>query len=79
MLNFRTPPSLTNRDALSRLEECIDTLDDGATLTREAAVSCLTDDESEQTEARDQIEQLLLKGHLYQVAEEIRIPPRRYD
>ena len=79
MSNSQTPLSPTNRTALQRLEECVETLDDDAALTRETAVDCLTDGEFEHTEATQQIEQLLLKGYLYEVDEELRIPPRPYD
>ena len=79
MPNSRTSLSPTNRDALRRLETCVETLDDEVVFTHEMAVDCLTDGEFEQPEARQQIEQLLLKGYLYEVDEELRIPPRPYD
>lgn len=79
MSNSRTPLGPTNRKVLHHLEECVGALDDDATLTHETAIDCLTDGEFEHTEATQQIEQLLLKGYLYEVDEEIRVPPRPYD
>lgn len=79
MRNSRTSLNRTNREALDHLEACVDAADDGTVLTRETAVACLTDGAFEATEAREQIEQLLLKGYLYEVEGELRIPPRSYE
>lgn len=79
MSNSRTPLGPTNRKVLAHLEECVEARDDDVALTHEAAIDCLTDGEFEYTEATQQIEQLLLKGYLYEVEDEIRVPPRPYD
>ena len=79
MSNSRTSMSPTNREVLHQLEEYVETLDEEAALTREMAIDCLTDGEFEQREAHQQIEQLLLKGYLYEVDDALRIPPRPYE
>ena len=79
MSNSRTSLSPTNRTVLHRLEGYVETLDEEAVLTRKLAIECLTDGEFEQAEAHQQIEQLLLKGYLYEVDEALRIPPRPYE
>ena len=79
MSNSRTSLSPTNQTVLHRLEEYVETLDEEAVLTRKLAIKCLTDSEFEQAEAHQQIEQLLLKGYLYEVDDALRIPPRPYE
>lgn len=79
MSNSRTPLSPADRDALEQLEAYVKTAGDETVLTRETAVAHLVEGEFEQAEARERIEQLLLKGYLYEVDEELRIPPRPYD
>ena len=48
-------------------------------LTQKLAIECLIDGDFQQAEAHQQIEQLLLKGYLYEVDEALRIPPRPYE
>jgi membrane protein required for beta-lactamase induction len=76
MKNPRTLIGPGERDVLDHPEACVDASPDDEPLTRELAVAYLTAQGVERVEASDRIEQLLLKGYLYEVGEEIRIPPR---
>jgi hypothetical protein len=49
---------------------------DDETLTREAAITHLVKQDFGRPDAQAHIEQLLLKGYLYEVNGELRIPPR---
>ena len=75
MENSRTPLNPREEEVLEHLEQSLDTADD-ETLTREAAVGHLVTQDFERPDAQAHIEQLLLKGYLYEVDEELRIPPR---
>jgi hypothetical protein len=76
MENSRTPINASEKAVLAHLEQYLDTAGDDETLTREAAIAHLAQQEFERPDARAHIEQLLLKGYLYEVEEELRIPPR---
>ncbi len=76
MDNSRTPINSKEEAVLEHLEQYLDTASDDETLTREAAVGHLVQQDFERPDARAHIEQLLLKGNLYEVDEELRIPPR---
>jgi len=76
MKNPRTPIGPGERDVLDHLEAYDDANADDEPLTRETAVEHLTEQGFGRVEASDRIEQLLLKGYLYEVGEELRIPPR---
>jgi hypothetical protein len=76
MENSRTPIEPGERDVLDHLEASVDANADDESLTRETAISYLTEQGFGHVEARDRIEQLLLKGYLYEVGAELRIPPR---
>ena len=76
MKNSRTPIEPGERDVLDHLEASVDANADDESLTRETAISYLTEQGVGRVEASDRIEQLLLKGYLYEVGEELRIPPR---
>jgi hypothetical protein len=76
MENSRTPINSSEEAVLAHLEQYLDTTGDDETLTRETAVAHLAQQEFERPEAQTHIEQLLLKGYLYEVEEELRIPPR---
>jgi membrane protein required for beta-lactamase induction len=76
MRNPRTPIGPGKRDVLNHLEAYVDANADDDPLTREMAVTYLTEQGVGRVEARDRIEQLLLKGYLYEVDEDLRIPPR---
>ncbi|ELZ32394.1 hypothetical protein C472_15709 [Halorubrum tebenquichense DSM 14210] len=54
----------------------LEEMGDTDSLTRETAIIYLEDQGIKPADARDIIEQLLLKGYLYEVGDEIRIPPR---
>ncbi|WP_080509318.1 hypothetical protein [Candidatus Halobonum tyrrellensis] len=78
MGNARTPVSPGQRAVLEHLEAYADDHDvDG--LPRETAVEHLATHDIEAADARDRIEALLLKGYLYEVDGELRIPPRPYE
>jgi hypothetical protein len=76
MENSRTPINASEKAVLEHLEQYLDTAGDDETLTRETAVGHLVQQEFERPDAQAHIEQLLLKGYLYEVEEELRIPPR---
>jgi hypothetical protein len=76
MRNPRAPIGPGERDILDHLEASVDASPDDEPLTRETAVTYLTEQGVGRVEASDRIEQLLLKGYLYEVGEELRIPPR---
>lgn len=76
MSNPRRPIESGEQDILDHLEAYIDASADNGPLTRETAVTYLIEQGIGRVEASDRIEQLLLKGYLYEVGEEIRIPPR---
>ena len=76
MENSRTPINAREKAVLAHLEQYLDTAADDETLTREAAVAHLVKQDFERPDAQAHIEQLLLKGYLYEVDEELRVPPR---
>jgi hypothetical protein len=76
MGNPETPITPGERDVLEQLETYVETTADTEPLTRETALTYLSEQGFERHEASDRIEQLLLKGYLYEVGEELRIPPR---
>lgn len=76
MANSRTPINSSEEAVLDHLEQYLDTAGEDETLTREDAISHLVEQDFERADARTHIEQLLLKGYLYEVGDELRIPPR---
>ena len=74
MENSRTPITTSEEAVLDHLEQYLDTAGDDEPLTRDDAVAHLMDQGVERADARAHIEQLLLKGYLYEVNEELRIP-----
>ena len=74
MRNSRTPISSSEETALDYLKQYVDVTADDESVTREDAVAHLMDQGVERADARTHIEQLLLKGYLYEVNEELRIP-----
>lgn len=76
MENSRTPITSSEEATLNHLEQYVDALGDGESLTQEDAVAYLVEQGSERADARAHIEQLLLKGYLYEVDDELRIPSR---
>lgn len=77
MSNARTPLSPGQRAVLEHLEAHVESYDEG--FSWETALTTLADHDIEEATARDRIESLLLKGYLYEVEEELRIPPRPYE
>ena len=78
MDNSRTSVSPGQRTVLEHLEAYAEDHDvDG--LPRETAVEYLATHDIEAADARNRIETLLLKGYLYEVDGELRIPPRLYE
>jgi len=73
----RTPISSADRAILEHLETHLAAVADDEPVTRESAVTYLTEHGVDRIEARARIEQLLLKGYLYEVSDERRIPPGR--
>ena len=76
MKNSRTPITSDEEAALDHLEQHLDRASDDECLTREDAIAYLIDQGVERADAQTYIEQLLLKGYLYEVDDELRIPPR---
>jgi hypothetical protein len=76
MENSRTPINSSEETALDYLEQYLDKIGDGEPLTRENAVDYLMEQGVERADARAHIEQLLLKGYLYEVNDELRMPSR---
>ncbi|PSP59297.1 hypothetical protein BRC72_00070 [Halobacteriales archaeon QH_7_66_36] len=71
MRDSGTPINASEETALDHLEQYVDALPDD-----EDPVAHLMDLGSERTDARAHVEQLLSKGYLYEVDDELRIPPR---
>lgn len=78
MDNPRTPASPGQRAVLGHLEAYAESHGLNG-LSRETAVEHLITHDIEPADARDRIEALLLKGYLYEVDGELRIPPRPYE
>lgn len=76
MENARTPINSSEEAVLEYVEQYVDTTGDTESFTREDAVAHLTEQGIERADARTHIEQLLQKGYLYEVTDELRIPPR---
>lgn len=76
MQNQRTSLSPTERDTLEQLEQYVDATGDEEIVTRDDAVAYLRESGYERVEAIERIEQLLLKGYLYEVDDDVRIPLR---
>jgi len=76
MPNSRRPIAPAEKDVLDHLEAYLEELGESDLLTRETAITYLEEHGVNPGDARDIIEQLLLKGYLYEVDDEIRIPPR---
>lgn len=77
MESSRTPIEPREEAALDHLEQYVDSTGENESLTRENAVAYLSEQGVERADARAHIEQLLLKGYLYEVNDELRIPPRQ--
>ena len=71
MRDSGTPINASEEAALDHLEQYVDALPDD-----EDPVAHLMDLGSERPDARAHVEQLLSKGYLYEVDDELRIPPR---
>ncbi|TKX40546.1 hypothetical protein EXE41_18495 [Halorubrum sp. SD690R] len=76
MANSRRPIAPAEENVLDHLEAYLEELGDTNPLTREIAIAYLEDHGIKPADGRDIIKQLLLKGYLYEVGDEIRIPPR---
>lgn len=74
--NSRTPINSCEEAALNHLEQYLDTTRDDDPLTREDVVAHRMDQGVERADARAHIEQLLLKGYLYEINGELQLPSR---
>jgi hypothetical protein len=72
MRNSRTPLSASAEEALDLLRPEIESTSTG--LSRSAAVSVLTDDEFVGDDAAAVLTELLQKGYLYEVDDQLRLP-----
>jgi hypothetical protein len=75
MRNSRRPIAPVEQEALDHREAYVDAADTES-LAYETAITHLIEQGFQRSDASDIIEQLLLKGYLYEVGEELRIPPR---
>ena len=76
MENSRTPINSSEKAALDHLEQYLHAAEDDEHLTQSDAVAHLMDQGVERADAQAHVEQLLLKGYLYEVEDELRIPSR---
>ncbi|EJN56895.1 hypothetical protein [Halogranum rubrum] len=76
MWESRTPINSGEEAALDHIEQYLDTAESDEVLTREDAVNHLMEQGIERADARAHIKQLLLKGYLYEVEDELRLPSR---
>jgi hypothetical protein len=76
MWNSRTPISDGEQATLDHLKEFVDASEETQRLTRAAAVGHLVEQGIDRVDAWVHIEQLLLKGYLYEVEDELRFPLR---
>lgn len=76
MRNPQTPLSPGEEDALDQLKAYFERVGDDEFITRAIAVRYLVSNGLEQSNANDYIQQLVLKGYLYEVGEELRVLPR---
>jgi hypothetical protein len=76
MWESRTPINSSEEAALGYIEQYLDTAENDDVLTQEGAVDHLMEQGVERADARAHIEQLLLKGYLYEVEDELRLPSR---
>jgi hypothetical protein len=76
MPNSRRPIAPVEEDVLNHLEAYLEEQGDIDPLSRKMAIIYLADQGIEPADARDILEQLLMKGYLYEVGDDIRFPPR---
>jgi hypothetical protein len=76
MENSRTPINSSEKAALDHLGQYLDAAEADESPTRADAVAHLMDQDVERADAQAHVEQLLLKGYLYEVEGELRIPSR---
>jgi hypothetical protein len=76
MPSSRRPLSTSEQSVLNHLDTYIESTADDERLSHADAVTYLSEQELTRADARDLIEQLLLKGYLYKVDDRLRIPPR---
>jgi CHASE2 domain-containing sensor protein len=76
MPNSRRPIAPVEEDVLNHLEAYLEEQGDTDPLSRKMAITYLADQGIEPADARDILEQLLMKGYLYEVGDDIRFPPR---
>lgn len=76
MPNSRRPIAPVEEDVLNHLEAYLEEQGDTDPLSRKMAITYLADQGIEPADARDILEQLLMKGYLYEVGDDIRVPPR---
>ncbi|WP_049916990.1 hypothetical protein [Halogeometricum pallidum] len=76
MENSRTPINSSEEAALDHLNQYLNAAEDDESPTRADAVAHLVAQDVERADAQAHVEQLLLKGYLYEVEDEMRIPSR---
>ncbi|WP_132061090.1 hypothetical protein [Halorussus amylolyticus] len=76
MPSSRRPLSTSEQAVLDHLDTYVETTADDEGISQTGAVTYLSEQGITRADADELVEQLLLKGYLYEVDDELRIPPR---
>ncbi len=76
MPSSRRSLSTSEQSVLDHLDTYVETTADEERISHADAVTYLSEQGLTRADAREIIEQLLLKGYLYEVGDRLRIPPR---
>ncbi len=76
MPSSRRPLSTSEQSVLDHLDTYIETTADEERISHADAVTYLSEQGINRADADELVEQLLLKGYLYEVGDRLRIPPR---
>ena len=76
MPSSRRPLSTSEQSVLDHLDTYVETTADEERLSHADAVTYLSEQGLRRADARELVEQLVLKGYLYEVGNRLRIPPR---
>ena len=76
MPSSRRPLSTSEQTVLDHLDTYVETTADEERLSHADAITYLSEQGINRADADELVEQLLLKGYLYEVGNRLRIPPR---
>ncbi len=76
MPSSRRPLSTSEQAVLDHLDTYVETTADEERISHADAVTYLSEQGINRADADELVEQLLLKGYLYEVGDKLRIPPR---